>query len=42
VFAYLGPEADEAEGISLEDALYDNNGDPRSSWQLQVGLRYEF
>jgi hypothetical protein len=42
VFAYLGPEADEAEGISLEDALYDNNGDPRSSWQLQLQLRYEF
>lgn len=42
IFAYLGPEADEAEGITLEDALYEPNGDPRSSWQLQLQLRYEF
>jgi len=42
VFVFLGPEADEAEGITLEDALFEANGDPRSSWQLQLQLRYEF
>jgi len=42
VFVYLGPEANPDEGITLEDALYDPNGDPRSSWQLQLQLRYEF
>lgn len=42
VFVYLGPRADDEEGISLKDALYDPNGDPRSSWQLQLQLRYEF
>ena len=42
VFVYLGPQADPDEGISLEDALFEPNGDPRSSWQLQLQLRYEF
>lgn len=42
VFVYLGPEAEPDEGITLEDALYEPNGDPRSSWQLQLQLRYEF
>lgn len=41
-FVYLGPEANPDEGITLKDALYDANGDPRSSWQLQLQLRYEF
>jgi hypothetical protein len=37
-FSYSGPDILE-DGT---DALYDNNGDPRNSWQLQVQLRYEF
>jgi len=38
VFTYSGPNVLE----DGEDALYDNNGDPRNSWQLQLSLRYEF
>jgi opacity protein-like surface antigen len=37
-FSYSGPDIME-DGT---DALYDNNGDPRNSWQLQLQLRYEF
>jgi hypothetical protein len=38
VFTYSGPDVLN----DGDDALYDNNGDPRNSWQLQLSLRYEF